>query len=647
MSNQIRLLGVEGATIVRKSQRYSLAKSLHKCAAVAPSRLFSTESGDGADSRPVVPPREQYPRPRYSKELRGRDSAMVKDYTPDDLRRAVRVGNAKEAHTAYRYLQRSRQLQGLTVNDWNLLIRLLRRAHVVWGRAADRKSKALAFMKYVDEMKGNGVEPDTSTYVTLASTWAYAGDVERTKFFLQEIERKGLPPSRVTAVLLATARAWQGDNVEEVLKEVEIILRGASSGIYGIGHVMGAYNSVLESCANRRDAEGYMRCLEFANTFDLKPDGATFDFMINLEAVARQPGNLEEAKRLLEQKVRLGYGRTTRAYNSLLQGNILQGQHDEALKIFEEMEKNNVPANVETYNNMLVAYDRLDDPTAALRTYLAMLVAHVSPTRSTHKRLTSALARHLNDPDDLKNLITAAGGFPSKSLYRAVIKGATELGNADVAFLILNDYQREHAGNPLRWPLNTEMYNALFDLLGKSVGRMGETEGLLKDMEMHGLVPNLYTFNSIVTGYTIRRNRDVPGHKEAVRRLLEKARGDWQLARMMNGYSYSRLLLSVWLPWERLNDEAIEYLKDLGQQLEMGRTSSLFSLESEPMIAAALKVVGNGDIELGLERIKKGDVENWGTDPLARRPEWYDAAVSQRAGAVSEDKLETVCVDVV
>ncbi|KAJ3288404.1 hypothetical protein HK104_008186 [Borealophlyctis nickersoniae] len=587
------------------------------------------------------------PRPRYSNELRDRDSAMVKDYTQDALRRALRVGNAKEAHTAYQYLQRSRQLQGMTVNDWNLLIRLLRRSHVVWGRAADRKSKALGLMKYVDEMKANGVEPDTSTYVTLASTWANAGDVERTKFFLEEIERNGLPPSRVSAVLLATAKAWQGDNVEEVLKEVEIMLKGASGGIEGIGHAMGAYNSVLQSCANRKDAEGYKRCLEFANTFDLKPDGATFDSMINFEAVARQPANLEEAKRLLQQKVRLGYGRTTRAYNSLLQGNIMQGQHDEALKIFEEMEKNNVPANFGTYNIMLFAYDRLDDPAAALRIYLAMLVAHVSPTRSTHKGLTSALARHLNDPDDLKKLITAAGGFPSKSLYRAVIEGATEVGNADVALLIFNDYQREHAGNHLRWPLNTEIYNALFDVLGKSVGRMGEAEGLLKDMEMRGLKPNLYTFHSIITGYTIRRNRDVPGHKEAVRRLFEKTRETWQLPRM-NGYSYSRLLLSVWLPWERLNDEAIEYLKDLGQQLKMGR-ATIFP-EKEMMNAAALKVVGNGDIELGLERIKEGDVENWGREPFETKPEWYDAAGSQRAEAVSEggaEKLETVLEGVV
>ncbi|KAJ3033047.1 hypothetical protein HDV00_006832 [Rhizophlyctis rosea] len=538
---------------------------------------------------------------------RRQDAERVEQSTIDSLRTAIRESNFSAGWSIYRTLKRNGQLDQLNIKDWNALIRMRRAVEVVWGRSAGYNVTIRDIRGMIEEMKACGIQPDVGTHVLIASVHARAGNIEAIEKEWQMVDAMGEPRPVVARTLTAQAKARSVTHWEEALQELQNMKDEGEDR----GSLMGLLNALLTSALQQKSDERYQRAMELGKKLGLEPDGATWDVIIGYEAKR----NVPEARRLLNEKARKGFGRTIRSYNYILRGYANMGRQVDALQIFNEMERYKVPANTATYNIMLGAYAASGDAIAVMRIYLAMVAAKINANRQTHQILAQGVGPRIVQEGDVRKIVRQAGGYPNRIMTRGLMEGLYYCREHEKALLVFREYRSEHAIDAIRWPMRAEIYTTAVGAYARQ-GMLEEAEALFAEMKSHGYHLNKHLAAALLSMYTKPERHGDPVFKAKCKEVFETLQNDPK--NLPDASTYALMVQSEVGPEDRLNDAAIGYLKEFGERVEMGVLD--FSPSTQHLMRYHLNVVGEGNWELGLERVKKGDVQSWGRDPQPRVP---------------------------
>ncbi|KND03808.1 pentatricopeptide repeat domain-containing protein [Spizellomyces punctatus DAOM BR117] len=504
-------------------------------------------------------------------------------FTPDQFVKYVRQQDHRLAWDAYKYLERNDNLKEIGLDVFNGFLRLIRSHTLSWGARLTKESRIRTAEGIIATMRKNGLEPNTPTYVALASYYAYAGQVKKVQKIWKIMAERGWNLPRVAPFILLTAKAW--DRPTDALKELE-----DSVGRYPIAQLSGPYNALLEHAVQLKQDDLVQRVLLFGKDNGFLPDGRTYDILI--EYFASSKGDIEEARKLVYKKLENGYGRTTRSYNSLLRGFLRANRVLEADKILREMETHGVPANTVTYNLMLTAYWHQRDPIAAMRMYISMLVKRVGPNRNTHAALSKSVGMYTAG---LRNLIERAGAFPSPALYKGILEGFLEDKEYRQAIALLREYRKEHKRNSHRWPMTVDILKLELSCLSK-LGRGEDAESTFEEISTQAESgADFYSYNAVISAFS-----------KAPHKNPEKAA--YYLDRMKKAglepdqYTYNGLIYSVWDAGKPLNQQALDYVREYVQT----RKEAPGKLHPTDGITRVLQIIGEGDQLKGFQIVASG-----------------------------------------
>ncbi|TPX63363.1 hypothetical protein SpCBS45565_g06648 [Spizellomyces sp. 'palustris'] len=505
-------------------------------------------------------------------------------FTPEQFVKYVRQQNHRLAWDAYRYLERNDNLKGIGLDVFNGFLRLIKSHTWSWGARLTRDSRIRVAEGIIATMRKNGLEPNTPTYVALASYYAYAGQVKKVEEIWKIMAERGWEPPRVAPLLLLTAKAW--DRPTDALKELQ-----DSVGAYPIAQLSGPYNALLEHAVQLKQDDLVQRVLLFGKDNGFLPDGRTYDILI--EYFAASKGDIEEGRKLIYKKLENGYGRTTRSYNSLLRGLLRANRALEAEKVLREMETHRIPANTTTYNLMLIAHWHQRDPVAAMRVYISMLVKRVGPNRSTHAALSKSVGMHAAG---LRNLAERAGAFPSPVMYKGILEGFLENKQYRQAITLLREFRKEHERNSQRWPMSLDILKIELSCLSK-LGRGEDAELTFNEISAKAEGrPDMYTYNAVISAFC-KAPHKTPEKTAYYLEQMKKA------GLQPDQYTYNALIFSVWDAGNPVNQQALDYLREFVQTAKEAPEK----LHPTEAITKVLQIIGDGDHLKGFQIVASGE----------------------------------------
>ncbi|CAN7035600.1 unnamed protein product [Brassica rapa subsp. trilocularis] len=239
----------------------------------------------------------------------------------------------------------------------------------------------------------------------------------------------------ISRLFSAVAKTKQYELVLSLCKQME--LQGIAHSIYTL--------SIVINCFCRRRKLGFaFSVLGKILKLGYEPDTVTFSTLVN--------GLLSEAEALVDRMVEHGcqpdqftYGPILNRICNLWKG----GNYDEALSLFNEMEREGIKADVITYNSLIGGFcnaGRWDDGAQLLRdmitrnitpnvvTFSALIDCFVKEGKLKEaKELYNEMAKRVDDGMKLFREISLRGLVANTVTYSTLIQGFCEAGKLNVA----------------------------------------------------------------------------------------------------------------------------------------------------------------------------------------------------------------------
>ncbi|KAI8808096.1 hypothetical protein BJ742DRAFT_853769 [Cladochytrium replicatum] len=554
------------------------------------------------DPTPYTPP----PSPRYSPHQpppSGNDQEdwrdalnnlgqphFIREYTLSSFLAALKRRDTRDAWGIFMKMKDSPSFASLGAKDYNYLMQLLRRTSHKFGQDDSERLEALELV--FTHMQRVGVQALTPSYVILATAYAQAGNLRKVEHLFAEVERLGLDPPKVKDAILVVAMAKSNR-----AGEAETLFRHILATHPTIARIelMGAYNSILESYAHHTDHSHLANWFAAVREFSIVPDGLTYDILIDHYCTRFE---IDSARKYLGVKQTLGFIPTTRSYNSLVRALLRNNRHADVLDVFEEMADLSVPANTTTYNYVLASYEGANRPQAVWRVYISMLRAKLIPKRSTWASLAKGIGPN---NEELTEDIAAAGGQPSRVLFRHLMDGYRYLSDSKGVTAVLQQYKFHHGRNPMRWPLTLDLFNTALSCYCEC-GEEPLAIATFEEMRtMRRLEVNRFAYNAMISMYA----------RNPVLRDAGKARTYFEMmvrdGVVPDGFSYNQMLNAVWGPGSPLGHEAFEYVEMFVKN--GGDRSSDATWKRDTVLARALRVVADGgSVEDGIAKVRRGGI---------------------------------------
>ncbi|KAI8810964.1 hypothetical protein BJ742DRAFT_165158 [Cladochytrium replicatum] len=515
---------------------------------------------------------------------------FIREYTLSSFLSALKRRDTRDAWGTFMKMKDSPSFASLSAKDYNYLMQLLRRTSHKFGQDDSERLEALELV--FSHMQKVGVQALTPSYVILATAYAQAGNLRKVEHLFAEVERLGLEPPKVKDAILVVALAKSNR-----AGEAETLFRHILSTHPSIPRIelMGAYNSILESYAHHTDHSHLANWFTAVREFSIVPDGLTYDILIDHYCTRFE---IDSARKYLGVKQTLGFIPTTRSYNSLVRALLRNNRHADVLAVFQEMADLSVPANTTTYNYVLASYEGANRPQAVWRVYISMLRAKLIPKRSTWASLAKGIGPN---NEDLTEDIAAAGGQPSRVLFRHLMDGYRYLSDSKGVTAVLQQYRFHHGRNPTRWPLTLDLFNTALSCYCEC-GEESLAIATFDEMRtMRRLDVNRFAYNAMISMYARNLNLRDAG---MARTYFDMMVRDGVVA---DGFSYNQMLNAVWSPGAPLGAEAFEYVEMFVKN--GGDRSSDATWKRDTVLARALRVVAEGgSVEDGMERVRRGGI---------------------------------------
>ncbi|KAI8822147.1 uncharacterized protein EV422DRAFT_418584 [Fimicolochytrium jonesii] len=523
----------------------------------------------------------------------------VEDLRPRDinsLRLALHSHDGIHAWRCFLHLEAQRQLEPLTMEDYNNLLRVVR-ARPNFGKVSENRArKTINNMDHiVKTMTEHGLSPNAATYATLVTAHANAGDVEGVQQISDIVAEKGwVLENEKAAMLLARAKV----SPKEALEDFGLYLLKYRHDGRGVP----IYNMLLQQFSELGDDESFHQTLRLAKEFLLVPNSATYDILIQHFAIR---GDLNEAKGILEQRNRQGLPKSVNSYTGLMKGYDKARDYQGVLDLFRELEASNIPLLISTYNFVMRAMLNVSDYRGAMVMFLRLKRnQRLSPNTMTFGVLGDLI---LKWPNTFRDLVIQARGQASPQLYKWVIKGVLQADRRRAVAKLCEEFRDLNRVQPFNFVLTDWLLNAELEV-NCIVGQRALAERLWNEYFKANPSP-VAKAKACYSMLVLYGHPEVRDYVKA-REMFEEHRSTGIPVTLV---TYDRLLRSVWRFEEKLTERAIALVREV---VDSGLVRIPSSMAPESLCRKAMEAIGHGDVSHGFQLLAWGKPIDYDAIPL-------------------------------
>ncbi|KZV21690.1 pentatricopeptide repeat-containing protein [Dorcoceras hygrometricum] len=275
-----------------------------------------------------------------------------------------------------------------------------------------------AINKLLDQMVGDGCQPNIVTYNRLIHSYGRANYLKEAMGVFNQMQNMGCKPDRVTFCTLIDIHAKAGflDVAIDMYQRMQKAGLSPDTFTY----------SVIINCLGKAGhlAAAHKLFYEMVNQ-GCVPNLVTFNIMIALQAKAR---NYQGALQLYRDMQSAGFEPDKVTYSIVMEVLGHSGFLDEAEAVFVEMKRKNWVPDEPVYGLLVDLWGKASNVEKAWQWYNAMLDAGLRPNVPTCNSLLSAFLR-VHRLDDAYNLLHGMLGFglnPSLQTYTLLLSCCTD-----------------------------------------------------------------------------------------------------------------------------------------------------------------------------------------------------------------------------
>jgi len=457
----------------------------------------------------------------------------------------ARAADSKFLRFAEEVVSFARERDGMTIVVYSALMKVYAYSGL-YDKACD----------LYDQIKADGLEPDSMMYGCLMKFAAECGRTELSRFLAEKAPT--LDVQNYMSLIRAAGRDGDVNRAFAVLQRLKDT---------GVALDLPAYNCVLDVCVCVGDMKRAKALIQqMKGTCDI--DIITYNTLLKGFCNA---GDISGAKAWLQEMEQSGNPANDVSYNCLINAAVSTGRFSDAWETVTMMQQKNVPVDHYTVSIMMKSLKKARNPMQVVKT-LELLDSSGLDVCSDEVLLNTVLETciwHKQFPrlDSVLQGFTKSGLLPSVPTYGSLIKASSALRQVDRCWFLWRQIVDERGMDPsdivlgcmldalvcndsleaavnllnhwktrvtpntvmystiikgfalsrqaaramdmwremlqLKIPMNTVAYNALIDAQAR-VGAMDEVETLVKSMEPNRCTPDVITFSTIVKGYCVK-----------------------------------------------------------------------------------------------------------------------------------------------
>ncbi|RIA93478.1 hypothetical protein C1645_819331 [Glomus cerebriforme] len=348
------------------------------------------------------------------------------------------------------------QFKTMTVKDFNNIIGAFRR----FLKDSSVSDKSLVYGKILsifEDLEGKAkLTPDVSTYNIFMSTALNLGDLSNLYSLFKVMKNRGIQPNTVSYNIMMSAFAKSGlrRNTYALHKEMVDL---------GIKRNKISYTILLSACAKDRHILDALQYYRMMSEEGIKPDVQIYNALLNV-LINDADGN--QIIKTYEEMKTQGIKPTVLTYNSLIRAMILRGEKEQAEKFYKEMESEGIHPNVLILDSMGItgfeAIQKLQDSNGknlnlldyntllrgcfrkskyddAFKIFNIMQENEVNPSLATYTILVGAYLQNneIEKAMELFNKLKSDNVAPDSQIYTFMIDSLLKQKNVNETFNLL------------------------------------------------------------------------------------------------------------------------------------------------------------------------------------------------------------------
>lgn len=387
----------------------------------------------------------------------------------------VECGEVKQAEA---WMKKMGQTGVLDVVSYNTMIKV----HLHRGKFAE-------VHRLMEEMRGQGLQPNRVTYNELINALVSKGDWELRKqvwSILDEMKSCGVAPNQVTcSILLKSLQHGSPERdinrimdfireMEEPMDEVllssiveacvrvgrpELVakkLRELNHGTQTVVTGSHTFGSLIKAYGFAKDMKGAWRCWNEMMSRRIRPSSITLGCMV--EAIVNN-GDTQAAFEFIHSLQ--GDGQCGDALNSVIYCSVLKGftrekDLERVWEVFEEMRERRVELSVVTYNTVIDACARCGQANRIDGLLKDMEARHIEPNVITFSTMIKAFCQAgemQRGFEILEKMRSTIGVRPDEIVYNSLIDGCAQHGRTEEGIRVLQ-LMKDEGINPSNYTLS-------------------------------------------------------------------------------------------------------------------------------------------------------------------------------------------------
>ncbi|CAI9295755.1 unnamed protein product [Lactuca saligna] len=357
--------------------------------------------------------------------------------------------------------------------------------------------KSDAALHTVVFMVNLGFQPLISAFNSLIKCFCQEGFVEHANALIELMEGMGVVPDSTTYLVMVSEHCKRGDvaSAFDVLSQMDDKRMKPSVAIFdSIIGCLGKEKRVLDA------HDMFRKMLQSGK----KPDDVLYVRMIN---VYSKNGQAVEANRLFNRMIKHGIQPSSRAYSAIISGFIKKNMIEKGVMYLENMLKDGFMPNKVLYTSIIDQFLRKGELEFAFRLVSLMERGHIECDDITYITLISGISRNLQCYTGTWNDSHTKSGKEREKLYQLLHKKTLLPMEKDSRFFIrTHEDMKLFATKLIKGIKDTcDMPNLyLYNSILSGYCRMGKFEEAYEQIDMmqkQGVGPNQVTFTILINGH--------------------------------------------------------------------------------------------------------------------------------------------------
>ncbi|CAH8355849.1 unnamed protein product [Eruca vesicaria subsp. sativa] len=271
---------------------------------------------------------------------------------------------------------------------------------------------------------------------------------------------------------------------------------------HGCHQDLASFNTILDIlCKSKRVEKAYELFRVFKNRFGADVDVVSYNVILNGWClIKRTPKALEVLKEMVERGVKPNL--TT--YNTMLKGFFRAGQVRQGWEFFLEMKKRVGVVDVVTYTTVVHGFGVAGEVKRARNVFDEMIREGVLPSVATHNALIQVLCKEGSVEEGVLVFeeMLRKGYEPNVTTYNVLVRGLFHAGEFGRGEELVRRMEKEGGCEA-----NFQTYNMMMRYYLECC-EVEKALGLFEKMGSGGCLPNLDTYNVLISGMFVRKRSE-------------------------------------------------------------------------------------------------------------------------------------------